>query len=196
MPIEKANAAAAATAALVRGGGVHEAAEATGVYTVECIRNGEVVWREEVCNTVMTEGKNVALDAYLAGAAYTVTGPFMGLISSVGFSAIAAADTAAQLAGTNGWREAGGGNAPTYTGNRKTAAWNAAAAGAKALSAALSFAISGGGTVKGAFLIYGTGALNTKDDTNGKLYSAGLFSGGDRAVLNGDTINVSYTASL
>ena len=36
----------------------------------------------------------------------------------------------------------------------------------------------------------------TVGNTNGALYSAGLFSGGDRAVANGDTLNVSYTASL
>jgi hypothetical protein len=50
--------------------------------------------------------------------------------------------------------------------------------------------------VKGAFMVYGTGAVNTKDDVNGKLYSAGLFTGGDKIVANLDTVNVSYTASL
>lgn len=193
---EKANAAAVADAVLTRSGGLQETAHAEGVYVVECVRDGEVIWRDAIENTVMTEGKNLALDTYLAGAAYTVVGPFMGLISSVSFTAIAAGDTAAQINGTNGWKEAGGGTAPTYSGNRKTAAWSAASAGSKALSAALSFGISGTGTVKGAFLIYGTGAVNTKDDVNGKLYSAGLFTGGDRAVLNGDTLNISYTASL
>ena len=42
----------------------------------------------------------------------------------------------------------------------------------------------------------GTAPTTTVGNTNGALYSAGLFTGGDRAVANGDTLNVSYTASL
>jgi hypothetical protein len=190
---EKLNAAEAVDATILRGAGMTEHAEAHGFYTVECIRNGEVIWTDTIPNTVVTVGKNLALDTYLAGSAYTVVGPFMGLISSVSFTAIAAADT---MASHTGWTEAGGTNAPTYSGTRKTAAWSAASAGSKALSAALSFAITGSGTVKGAFLVYGTGALSTIDNTAGTLYSAGLFSGGDKIVANGDTLNVSYTASL
>jgi len=117
----------------------------------------------------------------------------MGLISSTSFTAVAAADTMTSHAG---WLEAGNANAPTYSGTRKTAVWAAASAGAIALSAALSFAITGTGTVIGAFLTYGTGALNTVDNTAGTLYSAGAFSGGSKVVGNGDTLNVSYTASL
>jgi hypothetical protein len=194
---EIANAAERSDATVVRGAGQHESAEAHGRYIAECFdKDGNLKWRDEIENVVCTEGKNAALDAALAGAAYTVTGPYMGLISSTSFSAVVAGDTAAQINGTNGWKEAGLANAPTYTGNRKTAAWNAASAGAKALSAALSFAITGTGTVKGAFIIFAAGALNTKDDVNGKLWSAGLFSGGDKVVANGDTLNVTYSVSL
>ena len=94
-----------------------------------------------------------------------------------------------------GWLEAGGANAPTYTPPRNTAVFSSASAGSKALSAALAFAITGGGTIKGVFMVYGTGAVSTIDNTSGTLLSAGLFSGGDRAVLNGDTVNVSWTLS-
>ena len=158
----------------------------------------KLLWADAIENTVLTEGKNLALDTFLAGSSYTVTGPFMGLISSVSYSAIAAGDTAAQINGSNGWKEAGSAsNFPLYTTPRKTAAWSAASGGSKALSAALSFAIiTTGGTIKGCFLIFGTGAVSTIADTNGKLYSAGLFTGGDKVVGVGDTVNVSYTASL
>ena len=175
-------------------GGLGEAANAQGRYEIECIgQDGRIKWREVIENVVCTVGKNLALDTFLAGAAYTVTGPYMGLISSTSYSAVAAGDT---MASHSGWLEAGGANAPTYTGNRKTAAWSAATAGAKALSAALSFAITGTGTVKGAFLCYGSGALNTKDNNAGTLWSAGTFSTGDKAVVNGDTLNVNYSTSL
>lgn len=181
-------------AALVRAGSVADFARIEGIYTFECFGpDGKLKWRDTAQNTVMTEGKNVILDQALAGSSYTVTGPYMGLISSTSYSAISAADTMASHAG---WLEAGNANAPTYTAPRKTAVWSAASAGAKALSAALSFAITGAGTIKGAFMAFFTGAVSTIDNTSGKLLSAGLFSGGDRAVLSGDTVNVSYTLTL
>ncbi len=171
-----------------------ENAEAHGIFTIECRdKNNELKWSDTFNNLVTTVGKNLALDTYLAGIAYTVTGPFMGLISSVGYSAIAAANTMASHAG---WTEAGNANAPTYSGTRKTAVWSAASSGTKVLSSALTFNITSTGTVKGCFIVFGTGAVNTIDDTNGVLYSAGLFTGGDRAVVNTDTLNISYTASL
>jgi len=196
---EKLNAGSDSDAQVIRGGGILEAALLTGFFNAVCFdKDGKEKWRDIIKNTVMTEGKNLALDTFLAGSGYTVVGPYMGLISSVSYSAIAAGDTAAQINGTNGWKEAGSGvNYPLYTTPRKTAAWSAASAGSKALSAALSFPIvTTGGTIKGCFLIYGTGAVSTIADTNGKLYSAGLFTGGDKVVTPGDTVNVSYTASL
>ena len=92
--------------------------------------SGVELWREEFDNLVTTLGKNLLLDQGLAGAAYTAA-EFMGLISSTSFSAIAAGDTMASHAG---WLEAGSTNAPTYA-NRLSAAWSAASAGVKALSA-------------------------------------------------------------
>lgn len=180
-------------ASLIRQGDLSEALTLRGTYHAECWRDGVLIWEDTIPNTVVTVGKNLALDTFLAGSAYTVTGPYMGLISSTSYSAISAADTMSSHAG---WLEAGNANAPTYTSPRKTAVWSAASAGAKALSAALSFAITGTGTIKGAFMTYGTGAVTTIDNTSGTLLSAGLFSGGDRAVVNGDTVNVSYSLAL
>jgi len=165
-----------------------------GRFSASCFdRFGNLKWSDEYANTVMTVGKNLALDTFLAGAAYTVTGPYLGLISSVSYSAISAADT---MASHSGWTEAGVTNAPTYTGNRKTAAWSSASAGSKSLSAALAFAITGTGTIKGSFMLYGSAATNAVDGTVGTLLSAGLFSGGDRAVIASDTVNVSYSLSM
>lgn len=155
-------------------------------------RTGRVKWTVAVNNVVTTVGKNLALDTYLAGSSYTVTGPYMGLISSVSFTATAAADT---MSSHSGWTEAGISNAPTYT-TRKTAAWSSASAGSKALSASLTFTFTGAGTVKGCFLVMGSGAVSTVDNTSGTLYSVGVFSGGDRVVSSGDSLAVSYTASL
>jgi hypothetical protein len=194
MTDERANARECSDASVIRGTGLDECADAHGRFEVECIgADGKLKWRDTIENVVCTVGKNLALDTFLAGAAYTVTGPYMSLISSVSYSAVAASDT---MASHTGWLEAGGTNAPTYSGNRKTAVWSAAASGSKALSAPLSFAVTSTGTVKGALLCYGSGASATKDNTGGTLWSAGTFSTGDKAVVNGDTLNVNYSTSL
>ena len=150
-------------------------------------------------NIIVDVGKNWMLEATL-GASATLVGPYMGLISSVGYTGIPVnTDTMASHA-TAGhvWTEAGSApNYPIYSGTRKTCVWSAASSGAKSLSAALSFVCATtGGTVKGCFIVLGTGAVNTIADTNGTLYSAGVFTGGDKVMSVGDTLQVSYTTSI
>lgn len=197
MNIEKANAQARMDATILRGAGIVEDALAKGKYYARCFdKNGNLKWEDTIDNVVCNEGKNVMLDAALAGSAYTVTGPFMALISSVGYTGVPVVGDTQVSHGT--WVEAGSGvNYPLYTAPRKTCAWSAASAGSKALSAALSFSIiTTGGTVKGCFVVYGTGAVSTIASTAGSLWSAGLFTGGDKVVGVGDTLQVSYSTSL
>ena len=194
---EKALAAEHNDAVLYRQGMLGEPADAHGHWEVVCYGpDGEVKWTDSIENVVCTEGKNVMMDAALAGSSYTVVGPYVGLISSVSYTAVAATDVGTQINGTNGWKEAGGGNAPTYSGTRPTASWSAASANAKAFATPAVFNLTGAGTVKGMFLLYGTGALSTIDDAHGKLWSAGLFTGGDKVVGSGDILNASYSTSL
>lgn len=187
---EIASAAAQSACAIGSASGQQEQALAHGRFSAVCRdADGVELWREEFDNLVTTQGKNFLLDNGLAGSAYTAAF-FLGLISSVGFTAVAAGDTMASHAG---WQEAGLAVAPAYSeGTRRTAAWAAASAGSKALSAGLVYTFTGAGTVKGSFLT----TVATKDGTTGTLYSAGLFSGGDQPVVATNTVTVSYTASL
>lgn len=165
-----------------------------GIYTAECFdSDGNLKWSDVFHNTVVIEGKDLALNTILNGSAYTVTGPYMGLISSSSYSQILSTDS---FASHPGWLEAGSDNAPTYSGGRKTCVWSSASAGSITLTSALSYSITGTGTVKGCFIVYGSGASATVDTTTGTLFSAGLFASGDKSVGSGDTINVSYTASI
>lgn len=153
----------------------------------------EVKWAADAPNVVTTVGANLALDTLLAGSSYSVTGPYMGLIGAVSYTGVPViGDTMASHAT---WTEAGGANAPTYTGPRKTVAWSAASGKSKSPSSAPVFAVTGTGTAKGVFLVLGTGAVATLDSTAGVLYSAGLFSGGDQAVVNTNTLTVTYQAT-
>ena len=74
------------------------------------------------------------------------------------------------------------------------------ASGTLAQANEIVFAILGwstsGGTLEGAFMVGGSGAVATLMSTAGTLISAGLFTGGTRAVLTGDVVDVSFSVSL
>lgn len=142
-------------------------------------------WSVTESNLVTTAGLTDILDKYFKGSSYTAAW-FCGLISSVSYTAIAVGDTMASHAG---WTEAGGTNAPTYTGNRPALTFGTAAAGSLATSSASSYTFTGGGTIKGMF----ANTITTKDGTTGTLYNAVLFTGGDRIVVATDVVNVSVT---
>lgn len=184
--IEKANADAGAIAALGRHGGVVEEAQAGGRYVVECrAADGALRWSDGIDNLVTNVGKANALDNQLAGVSYTAAW-YIGLISSVSYVAgVLATDTAAAH---GGWTED-----QSYTqGTRPAASFAAASGGSKSTSTASVFSMNAGVTIKGCFLT----SSSTKGGTAGTLYSCGLFSGGDKVLQSGDTLNVSYTATM
>ena len=157
-----------------------------GTYHAVCYdANGQVKWEAPIENLVVTVGKNLTLDTILGNSAAGAV--VMGL---KGTGTALAADTQASH---GSWLEVGGTNAPAYSGNRPTPSFSAASAGSKATSSAVSFSITSTGNVFGCFINIGGSA--TKDSTTGTLFSAGDFSS-SKSVINGDTIAVTYTATL
>jgi len=202
MHSEKANASSMMGAGIGRGAGMVESAHAEGHYVVECIgADGRVKWRDEIKNIVTTEGKNALLTNGFKGSAFTQT-MYLGLINGTNYSAVAATNVAASItvgaaAGpANGWNEV----AAATVAARGTPSFGTASAGSLALASAVSFSVLATDTIKGCFLMMkssaGVAPTSAVGNTNGAIYSAGLFSGGDKSVQNGDTLNVSYTASL
>lgn len=157
-----------------------------GTYHAVCYdANGNVKWEDDIINLVTTVGKNFTLDTTLGNTAGGAV--VMGL---KGTGTAVVADTQASHAS---WLEVGLANAPTYTGNRPTPSFSSASSGSKTTSSAVSFSMTSTGTVAGCFINIGGSA--TKDNTTGTLFSAGDFSS-SKSVVNGDTIAVTYTATL
>lgn len=192
MHSEKVDAQDSAGVNLIRGGSADEQVNITGSYEVKCLdAEGNLKWEDSIKNLVVTVGKNDLLDKYFSGSAYTA-GWYMGLVDNASFSAYAAGDT---LASHAGWLEFLSYTISGSSTNRATPSWGSASAGSKATTAT-TFTISGSGTVLGA-LMCTTQARNTASNGGaGILYSAGSFTGGSRAVASGDSLLVTYTASV
>jgi hypothetical protein len=150
-------------------------------------RHGVLRWANVINNVVCTLGKNLALNSFLAGVNYTVTGPYMGLITGTGFTGVAASDT---MAAHPGWAEAGS------AGLRQLCTWSPASGGGIALVSVLVFTFTGTDVIQGAFIGCGPGASHTTFDANGTLWSAGAFQGGAQPVALGGTLSVAYSASM
>jgi hypothetical protein len=162
---------------------------AGGVYTVQCFdKDGNLKWEDKSHNLVVNQGLKDMNDKYFSGTTYTAAW-FVGLITGpASGTTFAAADT---LASHAGWTEFS-----DYSGARKAAVFAAATLADPSVitnsASPASFAITGaGGVVAGAFL------ASVDSGTSGILFSESDFqSPGDRTVVSGDTLNITYTFSL
>jgi hypothetical protein len=190
MTIEKIKATDVVSSGLTCNTKAGETAQATGVYHVECHdKDGNLKWTADSKNLVV----NVGLQ-YMAGTALTsvtqITTWYLGLYGAGASNTPAAGDTMSSHAG---WTEV-----TTYSNaNRVTATFaTATTANPSVVTNTASpavFNINGTTTVGGAFLT----SENTKGGTTGTLFSAADFgSPGDRSVVSGDTLSVTYTFSL
>lgn len=201
MNTERITPLALAALSVAAAGGQAEAVHLAGTYHVECIgADGQVRWTDTIENLVTTEGKNALLTHAFKASALTQT-LVLGLVESTGFTAFSATNTAANITAVGGGSPANGWNEATTSqcAARGTPSFGTAGSGQLATSSAVSFSMLASATMKGAFLMMkstaGVAPTTTTGNTSGALYSCGAFTGGDRAVINGDTVNVTYTAS-
>ena len=165
---------------------------AGGVYTVECVgADGQIKWSDTFHNLVVNVGLANMTGVYL-GAVTQSTTWYVGLVTGPGSNTtFSSTDTLAShgATGSGGWTEN-----TDYSGNRKAVTFGSATNANPSVitnsASPSSFAMTGTATISGAFL------CNVASGTSGILFSAGDFTGGDKSVASGDTLNVTYTFSL
>lgn len=185
---EKANAADAVIPQIALGGVTENRVAAGGVFHFKCYdKDGNLKWEDEVHNKVVNEGLKDMNDKYFSGSTYTAAW-YIGLVTGPGSgNTYAAGDT---LATHTGWTEN-----TDYSGNRKAATFGAATLADPSVinnsGSVAVFNMTGTATIAGAFL------ASVDTGTSGILFSASNFqSPGDRDVVSGDTLNVTYQFSL
>ena len=185
---EKATSTDTVSAGLVARTGADSGARAGGVFHVQCFdKDGNLKWSTSEHNLVVNQGLQDMNTQYFKGSTYSAAF-YLGLVTGPGSgTTFAAADTLASKA----WTEF-----TDYSGSRKLVTFGTATTADPSVisnsAAPSAFTISGaGGVVAGAFL------CTVSSGTSGVLFSESDFqSPGDRTVVAGDTLNVTYTFSL
>lgn len=185
---EKSKAGESVTCAVTRHGELNNIARAGGVFHFQCFdKDGNLKWEDSAKNLVVNEGLKDMNDKYFAGVTYSAAW-YLGLITGPAAStSFVAGDT---LAIHGGWTED-----TNYTGSRKAVTFGTATtADPSVISNSASpsqFTMNGTTIIAGAFL------TNVATGTSGILFSEADFqSPGDRSVVSGDVLNVTYTFNL
>ena len=187
--INKAKSTDRVSSSIAANKGFGESAAGGGVFHFKCFdKDGNLKWEDTAKNLVVNTGLQDMNAKYFSGSGYTAAW-YIGLVDAAGFSAYAAGDTLASHAGWTETTDYSGGNRATATFGTATTADPSVIDNSGSVGV---FNITGTVTVKGAFL------CNVQDNTNtsGLLFSASSFSAGDRSVISGDTLNVTYEFSL
>lgn len=146
---------------------------------VKHYRGGKLIYVDHFKNLMMDVGLNDMLDSYWGNASHLI---YVGLTDATPTSP-AAGDT---MASHSGWVE----DQNYSEGVRQTLSVGTAASKSIDNSAApATFSMNATTTIGGAFLT----DSNVKGGTTGILIAAGDFSGGNRAVINTDVIEVTVT---
>ena len=177
-------------AALMAQSAEHLGQHISHVYQVECYGpDGQLKWEDTFHNLVTTAGLNHYLSSTLA-AGSQIAAWYVGLITGPGAgNTYAAADT---MAIHGGWSEN-----VTFS-NATRPQWNPGSVSAGSVDNSASkavFTINGSATVAGCFMAQAQPKSPNAGYNVGVLLGEGNFTGGDRLVQNGDTLNVTITAT-
>ena len=156
------------------------------LYHMECFGpDGKLKWEEKFGNLVVNVGLDDILDKYFKGSSYTAAW-YVGIWETAGSPEVAAGDSMASHAG---WTEV-----TSYSeANRPTLTLGTVASQSVDNSASkASYSINASKSVRGAFITTSNAKGGVSPET-GILYSVGAFTGGTKAVDNGDTLNVTVT---
>jgi len=150
---------------------------------VECRDSeGRLKWVDYIDNLVVNEGLDDILSKYYKGSAYTAA-HYVGLTD--GTPTVAAGDTMSSHAG---WTEV---TAYSESVRQDFTPGTVSSQSVDNSSNKAGYSINGSATVGGVFLT----TDDTKSGTTGTLVGAGAFSGGDKSLSSGDTLNVTVTAT-
>lgn len=153
------------------------------IFHVRCFdKDGKLKWEDTIENTVVNVGLDDILDKYYKGTSYTAA-HYVGLTD--GTPTFAAGDT---MASHSGWAEV-----TAYSEASRPQFQPGTVSGQSVDNSAnkASYSINASATIGGAFLT----TDNTKGGTAGTLVGGGAFSGGDKSLSSGDTLEVTVTAT-
>lgn len=169
---------------------LNDKVKAGGVFTIQCHdKDGNLKWEDSSHNLVVNVGLQDMNAKYFTGSSYTAAW-YLGLYGAGASNTPAASDTMSSHAGWTEVTDYSQATRPACSFGTPTTADPSVAT--NSVSPA-TFSINATTTVGGAFLT----SNSTKGGTTGILFSAADFSSpGDRSVVSGDTLSVTYTFSL
>jgi len=188
MGIENSKSSEIVAGTTARKTGFVEDMSAGGVFTVTCLdKDGNEKWVDIAPNLVVNTGLQDMNTKFFTGSAYTAAW-YVGLVNGTSASTtFSGGDTLATHAG---WTEN-----TSYGGNRKAATFGTATladpSNINNATSTASFTMNATATIAGAFL------TNVATGSTGLLFSESDFqSPGDRSVVSGDVLLVTYSFNL
>ena len=188
MGIENSKSSEIVAGTTARKTGFVEDMSAGGVFTVTCLdKDGNEKWVDIAPNLVVNVGLQDMNTKFFTGSAYTAAW-YVGLVNGTSASTtFSGGDTLATHAG---WTEN-----TSYGGNRKAATFGTATladpSNINNSTSTASFTMNATATIAGAFL------TNVATGSTGLLFSESDFqSPGDRSVVSGDVLLVTYSFNL